>query len=447
MTSTYKQPFDLADVLCKELRQRKLLCPALEQVVTIFETLYFASLKTEEGQSISCHIIYLDPANPDPKPPEIIVNDRWSYVPFVKPVQFSVSDLVKIARASDPRTSSFVVFPNQSGQLHIWGLVDQGNRYYDFLNYESESGPERPGLFQASILGVGYLVAYLGYERIAELRIGTLINRTSDVLRKGPIRLQLQPAISEFVAAVKNALPDGIFEKRSHWTSSLEDDWITVLCRLLLRARNYRHGGAYLITPDTSEKGLNVKYRIDYQRLAIALFKKSLLQVRSTDADDLIFENYMLKDNQPIPLDLYLRKEVDEANLLNSLSEIDGSIWFVSLLSRVDGLVLLHPDLSVHGFGVEITFANELDSVYIASGPLGGPKGLRRVDYHQYGTRHRSMMRYCANADNSIGFVVSQDGDVRAITKLDDKVVIWENIRLQFDDFVTSLRNKNLTSK
>ena len=74
----------------------------------------------------------------------------------------------------------------------------------------------------------------------------------------------------------------------------------------------------------------------------------------------------MLQNNQPIPLDLYLRKEVDEADLLNSRSEIDGSIWFVSLLSRVDGLVLLYPDLSLHGFGVEITFANELDAVYIA---------------------------------------------------------------------------------
>lgn len=158
MTLTYKQPYDLADALCKELRQRKPLCPPLEQVATIFETLYFASLRTEESQSVFCHIIYLDPANPDPEPPERVVNDRWSFVPFSEPILFSVSDLVKIARASDPRTSSFVVFPNQSGQLHMWGLVDQGNRYHDFLNYDSESGPERPGLFQASILGVGHLV-------------------------------------------------------------------------------------------------------------------------------------------------------------------------------------------------------------------------------------------------------------------------------------------------
>ena len=290
-------------------------------------------------------------------------------------------------------------------------------------------------------------MAYLGYERIAELRVGTLINRTSDVLRKGPIRLQLQPAISEYVEAVKNALPDGMFEKRSHWVSSLEDNWITVLCRLLLRARNYRHGGAFLITPDLSGMGLNLKYQIDYHRLTTALQRQSLLQIRSTDADDQIFEDHVSQYGPPIPIDIYLRKEVDEADLLDSRSEIDGSIWFVSLLSRVDGLVLLRPDLSVRGFGVEITFADELDSIYIASGPLGSPKGLRRVDYHHYGTRHRSMMRYCAHTDDSIGFVVSQDGDVRAITKLGNKVVMWENIRLQLDDFVISRKDKRSGSR
>ena len=46
------------------------------------------------------------------------------------------------------------------------------------------------------------------------------------------------------------------------------------------------------------------------------------------------------------------------------------------------------------------------------------------------------MMRYVAAVQPSVGFVVSQDGDVRAITKLEDKVVIWEDIRLQIDDFV-----------
>jgi hypothetical protein len=57
------------------------------------------------------------------------------------------------------------------------------------------------------------------------------------------------------------------------------------------------------------------------------------------------------------------------------------------------------------------------------------------LDYNHFGTRHRSMMRYCAAVPGSVGFVVSQDGDVRAITRVRDDLVVWENVKLRLDDF------------
>jgi len=65
---------------------------------------HYTSLKTEESQSIACYIVYIDPDNPDPKPPARIVKDRWSYVKLSKRVPFTPSSLVKIAKASDPRS-------------------------------------------------------------------------------------------------------------------------------------------------------------------------------------------------------------------------------------------------------------------------------------------------------------------------------------------------------
>ena len=41
------------------------------------------------------------------------------------------------------------------------------------------------------------------------------------------------------------------------------------------------------------------------------------------------------------------------------------------------------------------------------------------------------MMRYCYSNPGSIGFVISQDGDVRAITRLGSRLVLWENIDVQ----------------
>lgn len=49
------------------------------------------------------------------------------------------------------------------------------------------------------------------------------------------------------------------------------------------------------------------------------------------------------------------------------------------------------------------------------------------------------MFRYCAANPGSLGFVLSDDGPVRAILCRRNKVLLWENIRLEpvnLDDLV-----------
>jgi hypothetical protein len=235
---------------------------------------------------------------------------------------------------------------------------------------------------------------------------------------------------------VKNELPRGLYDERAHWTATLEDDWVATLCRLLLRTRAYRHGGAFLITPDDTKAGLNVKYSLNYTRLQSALHRRGVLLTKRTYAEDQIDQDFLDSDLDCIPTELFLDKEVAANELDDTNHEIDGAVWFASLLSRVDGLVLMDPSLCIRGFGVEITNDRAVAAVYRASTPNALPSRLRKLDYKDFGTRHRSMMRYVATVQPSVGFVVSQDGDVRAITKHANKVVIWEDIRLQIDDFV-----------
>ena len=119
----------------------------------------------------------------------------------------------------------------------------------------------------------------------------------------------------------------------------------------------------------------------------------------------------------------------------------------MSLLTRVDGLVLMRPGLEVRGFGVEITTKVDPKELYIAAGPFAAESGLRLRSIEDFGTRHRSMMRYCAKYDGSIGFVISQDGHVRAITRVGKKLVMWENLRLQVTSFVPPKRRKGGSTK
>jgi hypothetical protein len=53
------------------------------------------------------------------------------------------------------------------------------------------------------------------------------------------------------------------------------------------------------------------------------------------------------------------------------------------------------------------------------------------ADPRAYGTRHRSMMRYCQAHPSAVGIVVSQDGDIRAMTTVKSELVMWEQLQLR----------------
>ena len=229
--------------------------------------------------------------------------------------------------------------------------------------------------------------------------------------------------------------------------ADIDSHWIECICRLLLRIQGLRHGGAVLITPDTSLKGLNIKYALQYDRLFRAIETQPLSSLQKYFASDVIGQDYLDQDSDEIPAGLYLDETCFESDLEENRSELNGVLWFIALLSRLDGLILLDQDLRVKGFGVEITVAKKPLTVWMAGNRGATRKALRRIDYDQYGTRHRSMMRYCAQVPGSIGFVISQDGDVRPITMVNKQLVVWENLRLQYHDFLRLKSSSRVTSK
>jgi DNA integrity scanning protein DisA with diadenylate cyclase activity len=52
------------------------------------------------------------------------------------------------------------------------------------------------------------------------------------------------------------------------------------------------------------------------------------------------------------------------------------------------------------------------------------------MDPKHFGTRHRSLFAYCYANPDSLGFVISQDGEIRAVMKVGEELVIWEHIKV-----------------
>lgn len=431
-------PEDLAEHVHSHLVSRKQQPPSVRILGRLFETLYFASLKVEESQPISCRIAFIDRKRPDPDPPERITATRWKVFALATDLPLTVRNLVKLSTAVDPWGSTLAVDTDSKGVLRIWGLIDQSVHYSAHVVREAKNGVEMPGMFQAVIQGTGEIAVYRQYLLLGSLKQDTLIKRQQRVFQSGPVHSKLMKSIKEFRRAVREEVGNRLYDDRGHWDESLEGSWISALCRILIGIHKYQHGGAVLISDEGL--GLNPKYSLAYDRLSDSVFRASMLSIKHTACSDVIYEKYLNTDTDEIPISLYLNESVDGAELNDTNDELTGCVRFLASLSRVDGLIWLDSRLRLKAFGVEITVKEEPENAVIAQNSRATQ--TKKLELNDYGTRHRSMLRYCATNPDSVGFVVSQDGDVRAITLVGNRVVLWDNVRIQSIHHARTLRTE-----
>jgi hypothetical protein len=175
---------NLARRIHEQLKGREKSPPTVDTLRELIETLFFASLRTEESEPIRCRIAFINRDDPDPNRPARIVADRWQPVPFKSEIPFSVSNLVKLAKAVDPWAATLAVWTN-NGALNIWGAVDQSVHYNAFVFRENNEGPEMPGMFQAVIEGTGEIAVYKRFVLLGALKKQTLVEKQLAVFSRG----------------------------------------------------------------------------------------------------------------------------------------------------------------------------------------------------------------------------------------------------------------------
>jgi hypothetical protein len=379
-------------------------------LVTLCETLYMASVATEEGQFVRIELVYIDPDQVEEK-----ADASWHVFAFGERLPFTLPNLIKLAPASDPRNSSTAVFHDSDGTVFLWGLIDQRDPAYKVLRREVSSRThETCGIFEASIEGPANIFVHSGHELIGELNIGSLRTAANyiDIFRSGPVLEICETGIRSIAQRLSAQVGDNC---QDEIVSSTRHGFISALCTILLRLQSFRHGGALLIRRPQDDH-LKIRYPMEYNRLTKTLEQSSLQRAQQ-----------LSEINGPDP-----SHTNGGFNLLGSEEILDSAIWFVAVLSRVDGLVVMDPELGVEGFGVIIRCQTipPRDSVFRSYQADVCEDALEPLDYDHLGTRHQSMMRYCYEHPGTVGFVVSEDGDARAMSLVDARLIVWENIKL-----------------
>jgi hypothetical protein len=424
MNKTNANIDDLADHVFEALRKSSKLYyqPKHQTLRKLFNCLYFASMNSEEGELIRVRVAFYNPSEPDLG--RRVKTDRWNFVPFDNPRIFDLKTVVKLSKSVDPWSGSLAVFTDEDEELQIYGLIDQAIHAESFLHRETSTKPDQAGLFQVSITGIGCLSVIMDYDLIATLKQDELVTEFVDAIRYGPLALQIKDNATAFREAIQRYIKINEYEDPKERYSLLADNTVRdTISRLLIQIRNYRHGGAILITDQTDE--LKVKYDIKYKRLHSAMSR--LVKATIAHAETIYLVNDVIDD--VVPGELFEEYNTTAEKKKMAENELKGAIRFVASHSRVDGLILLNTNMEELGYGAIIQEMNLPKRIYHAQDNSATKVQGKQPEH--YGTRHQSMISFCWNNPGSIGFVVSQDADLRAFMRLDGRLVMWENIKTQ----------------
>ena len=323
------------------VRALRLAVPAnprsVQEADGLITALYDASLRFEEGHHLRCLVTCLHYRGAPPK----------NYLAW-NPRTLSSRAVAKIARATDPRSSSLVV---QWGAGE-WQLVGMIARL-----------PVAPvGIFQVAIEGVAHLSIRVDGHKVAEYLNGVTTTSAPDVLRTGPVHAKLGWAPAQ----------------------------VALVAEVLRRIEGQGIGGALLFDDGaTAGAPIQITYSVAHNPYA------------------------------------GLRKA-------RTKGQLELAIWVTTSLSRVDGAVVLTKSLDVLGNGARL---GAPPAVAVRTATRSDGKYSKSVhDLGRWGTRHGSMIAYCAARKEAVGFVISEDGGVRAITQVGAEATMWERIRLGDDD-------------
>jgi hypothetical protein len=201
---------------------------------------------------------------------------------------------------------------------------------------------------------------------------------------------------------------------------------------VLLYTAELEHGGTLLFVPEeiTHEDSrllsrVSIKYVLPSTRPRDALVSAMSARLKHNALADRLRNRRTVKAEDLGQLDALASDQETCEDAARDAAR------FIASLTTVDGAVVLTDTLMIIGFGAEVTasFSGE-DKVHVAH--TAEATETKVVRFAEYGTRHRSAFRFVASMEPSVGFIMSQDGGVKAVRQVGSKLVMWPYFQIGF---------------
>ncbi len=413
-------PLDLASMVTRlhELLRDQPGAPSQAELRDACNALYSSSLLKEEGRSVRARVIIAPPEAfaADGGPPDGVHAMRLS-----TSHPFNPNEIKRLSPAAAFFHSAVAIWPAKGRGFRIWGILNTGPRWMNMVaggRKPTGEGIPHPIIH---VRDPGWLIFYDNYRLIGEWRGREFHGPRLDVFESPLLSERFAQLRSNMVAELADGcLPENLSkEDYAEIAHLIAQQFIK---RVINLVRTSGHGGSVVFLPEgargleTATRWIDCKYTAEEGHAAGVRFPhlmKSIIRrigmlcpPGSTLEDArLIFQN---------------SKDPELDRLEEAFYELAR---FFSDLMQVDGAMVVDQRVGVIGFGGEIRVDRNVFQVSQAHDLMG--TSLTEWNVQADGTRHRAVYRLCSVEPEVIGFVISQDSQVRLIANVDEAVIFW----------------------
>ncbi len=291
---------------------------------------------------------------------------------FEKPISFKAKDLHNLAPALNADIS-YLMLDIRGEEYKIVGIHSAYTTWEKVMTREIAVGNRMPRIPNIYVKGPGELEACLGEAPFVSYRSGTSVFFRTDTFTSTLVADELRKG---------SRVPD--------------EERLRVLYRILWRMGNYGHGGHIYIVPSVESCAdfITIKYKLP----VLFQFEKEGWDVKHSPKN----------------------------SAKNSMTYAD----MVAKFTAVDGSVVMTKDLDLLGFGTE-TLVDKVSWKTPEMCFIGyDNKEDKTKHFDDNGMRHRACYHFCNHVEGAVAIIVSSDGIVKACTKHEGKVVVYDQVAL-----------------